>query len=86
MSEAEQAALKRRDDNPAARAVLKRLSNEILADWKDLGGVHVQIGQKYPYFETRQPEVQTLLRELKALHDPDGIMSPGNLFELRDDH
>ena len=86
MSDAEQAALKRRDDNPAARAVLKRLSNEILSDWKDLGGVHVQIGQKYPYFETRQPEVQTLLRELKALHDPDGIMSPGNLFELRDDH
>lgn len=86
MSEAEQARLKRRDDNPEARALLKKLSDTILAEWRTLGGVHVQIGQKYPYFETRQPEVRTLLRDLKALYDPDGIMSPGNLFTLRDSH
>ena len=86
MSKAEQARLRRRDDNPAAREVLKRLSDTILSEWRTLGGVHVQIGQKYPYFETRQPEVQRLLRDLKALHDPDGILSPGNLFTLRDSH
>ncbi|WP_323039587.1 FAD-binding oxidoreductase [Gemmobacter sp.] len=83
MTEAEGAALKLRPDNPAARDMLARLTDAILAEWRDLGGVHVQIGRKYPYFQTRQPPVQALLTALKALHDPDGILSPGNLFSLK---
>jgi len=80
MSDAEQAALSKRDDNPQARIVMKRLSDAILSTWQDIGGVHMQIGQKYPYFETRTPEIQKLLSDLKGRFDPDGILSPGNLF------
>lgn len=83
MTEAEKAAVKRHPDNPEARAILKSLSATILEEWRDLGGAHVQIGRKYPYFETRQPAVQALLRDLKALHDPDGILNPGTLFFLK---
>lgn len=82
MSEAQRAALKRRPDNPAAREALKELTRNILAEWRDLGGVHMQIGRKYPYMETRQTPVRALLAQLKAQFDPADIMSPGNLFTL----
>ncbi|XDB00365.1 FAD-binding oxidoreductase (plasmid) [Sulfitobacter sp. LCG007] len=83
MTADERAAVRSRPDNPAARDVLARLTGEILDQWRDLGGVHMQIGRKYPYFETRVAEVQALLGALKSLHDPDGILSPGNLFSLK---
>lgn len=83
MSEAEKASLRRHPDNPEARVMLKRLSSAILDEWRDLGGAHMQIGRKYPYFETRNAPVQGLLRDLKALHDPDGILSPGNLLTVQ---
>lgn len=83
MSEAQIAALKRRQGNPETREVLKQLSREIVDEWRSMGGIHMQIGRKYPYFETRNPTFQTLLTQLKAMFDPDGIMSPGNLFVAR---
>ncbi|SEQ49042.1 D-lactate dehydrogenase (cytochrome) [Devosia sp. YR412] len=82
MNEAQRAALKRRPDNPAAREKLKELTRSILAEWRELGGVHMQIGRKYPYMETRQAPVRALLDQLKAQFDPADIMSPGNLFTL----
>ncbi|KKB09298.1 FAD-binding oxidoreductase [Devosia chinhatensis] len=82
MSEAQRAALKRRADNPASRETLKALTQSILGEWRALGGVHMQIGRKYPYMETRQPAVRALLDQLKAQFDPSDIMSPGNLFSL----
>lgn len=82
MSEAQRAALKRRADNPAAREKLKELTRTILGEWRALGGVHMQIGRKYPYMETRQAAVSALLAQLKAQFDPADIMSPGNLFTL----
>lgn len=82
MNEAQRAALRNRADNPAAREKLKELTRAILAEWRDLGGVHMQIGRKYPYMETRQPPARALLDELKARFDPADIMSPGNLFTL----
>ncbi|ODT82436.1 MAG: hypothetical protein ABS76_07390 [Pelagibacterium sp. SCN 64-44] len=80
MSEAQRAALKPRADNPAAREKLKELTRTILGEWRQMGGVHMQIGRKYPYMETRQPAVRELLGQLKAQFDPAGIMSPQNLF------
>jgi len=82
MSDAQRAALKRRADNPAAREKLKDLTRTILGEWRELGGVHMQIGRKYPYIETRQAPVRALLGQLKAQFDPADIMSPGNLFTL----
>lgn len=82
MTEAQRAALKPRKDNPAAREKLKALTQAVLEEWRDLGGVHMQIGRKYPYMETRQAPVRSLLAQLKSQFDPAGIMSPGNLFTL----
>jgi D-lactate dehydrogenase (cytochrome) len=86
MTEAQRARFKRHADNPEARALLKRLSDDLLEAWAALGGVHLQIGRKYPFMESRQEPVRGLLDELKRLHDPDGIMSPGNLFAVRRTH
>lgn len=82
MSEAQRTALRRRADNPAAREKLKELTRTILVEWRDLGGVHMQIGRKYPYMETREAPVRALLGQLKSQFDPADIMSPGNLFTL----
>jgi hypothetical protein len=51
------------------------MSDDILETWRELGGVHLQIGRKYPFMETRQAPVRGLFDDLKQLHDPDGIMS-----------
>jgi FAD/FMN-containing dehydrogenase len=80
MTDAEKAALKVRQDNPRARQALEKLSGEILSEWRGLGGVHMQVGRKYPYLETRLPETAGFLRSLKRMLDPDGIMNPGNVF------
>ncbi len=80
MSPAERAALRVRKDNPAARAAVQALSATILARWAALGGVHLQIGRKYPYFRTRQPATQDLLVALKRTLDPDGVINPQNLL------
>ncbi|SMQ85700.1 D-lactate dehydrogenase (cytochrome) [Devosia lucknowensis] len=82
MSEAQRAALKRRPDNPASREKLRELTRDILAEWRELGGVHMQVGRKYPFMQTRQAPVRALLDQLKHQFDPSDIMSPGNLFTL----
>ena len=43
------------------------------------GASHLQVGKDYPYLATRQPAVRDLVRELKRLVDPKGIMNPGAL-------
>lgn len=80
MTDAERARLKVRHDNPGARAAVVALSTDIVARWSELGGVHMQIGRKYPYFATRLPATQELLLALKRHLDPDGIMNPRNLL------
>ena len=80
LSESERAKLRRRDANAEAREAVKALSADIVAAWREMGGVHLQIGRKYPYFETRLPPTAALLRTLKRRLDPDGIINPHNLF------
>ncbi len=67
--------------NPAARAEVVRISQQIVSCWSAMGGVHLQIGRKYPYLATREAPTAGLLRELKRLIDPLNILAPGNLFE-----
>ncbi|MBV9811245.1 MAG: FAD-binding oxidoreductase [Acetobacteraceae bacterium] len=80
MNDAERARLRRRADNPAAREAVVALSKDLVARWSEFGGVHMQIGRKYPYFATRLPATRELLLSLKRSLDPDGIMNPGNLL------
>jgi len=70
---------KTRAENLEARSAVARLSKEIVSAWSALGGVHLQIGRKYPYLATREPATRALIEHFKSLLDPDGIMNPGNL-------
>lgn len=74
------AAIPRHPDNPEGRRVLNEISGQIIEAWTQLGGVHLQIGKKYPYLQTRTPEVRALLNDLKARFDPEDILGSGNLF------
>jgi hypothetical protein len=58
-----------------------RISQQIVAWWSAMGGVHLQAGRKYPYLATREAPTAELLRELKRLTDRLNILAPGNLFE-----
>ena len=80
MNDAERKRLRVRTANPAAREAVVALSTAMVARWAELGGVHMQIGRKYPYLSTRLPATQAFLRSLKATLDPDGVVNPGNLF------
>lgn len=70
---------KTRDADPEARAAVARISKDLIGEWSELGGVHLQIGRKYPFMQTREGATRALIEGLKSQLDPDGIMSPGNL-------
>lgn len=78
--EEEKAKLRRHPANLAAAAAVVDLSKDIVESWSDLGGVHLQIGRKYPYLETRLPNTAALLGDLKDRFDPDRVINPENLF------
>lgn len=55
----------------------------VRADIVDLihakGGVHLQIGKTYPYLLDRNDDQITMLKQLKAQIDPQGLINPGAL-------
>jgi len=67
------------DDNPEGRALVKEMKTRITALCRKNGACHMQIGKDYPYLETRKPEIERLVRDLKKLLDPAGLMNPGAL-------
>lgn len=66
--------------DPNARAAVVTITKDIIRRWSELGGVHLQIGKKYPYAETREPATRMLVEQFKQLVDPRGIFNPGNLL------
>ena len=62
-----------------ARAAVKSLREQMIGLFQTEGGVHMQIGRVYPYLESQKPEIQALLKTLKAQLDPNGLMNPGSL-------
>lgn len=81
MSEGDPPKIRARERNPEGRAVLEDIAAEILEAWRALSGVHVQIGRKYPFMETRLPATADFLKTLKATLDPHGVLNPGNIFD-----
>jgi D-lactate dehydrogenase (cytochrome) len=73
---------KTREANPDARRAVAQLTKDVIREWSELGGVHLQIGRKYPYLQTREPATRALIEQFKSLFDPNGIMNPGNLVGL----
>ena len=74
------------EHDPEARKAVGAITRDIIRTWSEMGAVHLQIGKKYPYLETREPATADLLRGFKAMVDPLGIINPGNLFEKHVDH
>jgi glycolate oxidase len=66
-------------DNPEGRALVKELKQRIAELCLRNGACHMQIGKDYPWLETRKPEMGNLIRDLKKLLDPAGLMNPGAL-------
>ena len=66
-------------ENLSARALVQEMTSAIIALMRQHGSSHFQIGRLYPYAQQRDASSQALLRQLKALLDPDNIVNPGAL-------
>lgn len=66
-------------DRPEARAQAQRLREELTSALSDVGCAHLQIGRHYPYFQLLPEGQRTILKALKDVLDPDGILNPGVL-------
>ncbi|MCE7902069.1 MAG: FAD-binding oxidoreductase [Gammaproteobacteria bacterium PRO9] len=65
--------------NPAGRALVEELKGWIQDLSSRNGASHLQVGKDYPYLESRKPETRALVRGLKQLLDPEGLLNPGAL-------
>ena len=66
-------------ENPAARAEVMRLREEVVATLHAFGAVHLQIGRLYPFARDLSETPRDILRKLKLELDPDNRMNPGAL-------
>ena len=73
------AAVPEHPANPEGRRLVAELKNRIGELCVKNGASHLQVGKDYPYLATRQPAVRELVRQLKHLLDPHGLMNPGAL-------
>jgi FAD/FMN-containing dehydrogenase len=65
--------------NPAGRALVQRLRDDMVEIMYRHGAVHLQIGKAYPYLRERDPAALALLRAIKREVDPHGLINPGAL-------
>ncbi len=66
--------------NPTARAAVRDARKALGAVLDAHGAVHAQIGRHYALAERMTPEGAALLRQVKAMLDPDRRMNPGALL------
>ena len=66
-------------DNPEARALIKKVTTEIIDLMFEHGATHLQIGKVYPFMRGREAANASLLKSIKSQLDPDGIINPGAL-------
>lgn len=65
--------------NAETKATVRHLREGMIDVFRALGAAHLQIGRVYPFLESRSPDVQALLKTLKAQLDPQGRINPGSL-------
>jgi FAD/FMN-containing dehydrogenase len=71
--------LKRFDQNLEARQAVHNIRADLGELYKDLGGVHLQIGKTYQYKEGLEPNSYKLVQAIKNALDPDGRVNPKSL-------
>lgn len=64
------------DEDLEARGHAKRMKFEIVDLMQQYGGVHFQIGKNYPLLPGRNAASVALLKAIKAVLDPKGILNP----------
>ena len=65
--------------NPAAHALVAAMRQETVALFRECGAASNQIGRTYPYIGALADAPATLVRGIKRLIDPQGLMNPGVL-------
>lgn len=65
--------------NAEATAAVARIREALAENFTAQGAVSFQLGKFYPYQSGLEPGAARLLREIKALVDPDNRMNPGSL-------
>ena len=67
------------EPNPSARALVATLREETVTLFREFGAASNQIGRAYPYLDVLADAPAELLRGIKAMLDPKGLMNPGVL-------
>jgi FAD/FMN-containing dehydrogenase len=62
--------------SPEARSAVQAIREDLIHAYKDLGGVHMQIGKTYLFEQGVNTSNFTLLKSIKALVDPKNRMNP----------
>jgi FAD/FMN-containing dehydrogenase len=65
--------------DPLARELVATLREETVRLFREFGAASNQIGRTYPYLDALNCAPASLIRGLKALLDPKGLMNPGVL-------
>lgn len=65
--------------NPTARQIVLDLRRQLGQIFTDMGGVNIQIGKYYPYQSNMSQKRWDVIKQLKQLLDPKGLMNPGCL-------
>lgn len=73
------ARLKGFPPNAEARALVGELRQGVIEVFRGLDAVHLQIARTYPLKQASDPAAWEILRALKAVVDPKGLMNPGSL-------
>lgn len=66
-------------ENLPAREAVATLRKELGDLYREIGGVHLQVGKSYQYQKGLKPESYSILVALKSAVDPENRMNPGSL-------
>ena len=61
------------------RAIVRAMRDELSQLFADMGAISMQLGKLYRYDQSRKPEAWKMLKKIKGVVDPNGLMNPGAL-------
>jgi FAD/FMN-containing dehydrogenase len=73
------AKLKQFPANAAARLLVERLRQQVVAVFGEMEATHLQIGRTYLLCRSHDESAWSILRTVKEAVDPKGLMNPGSL-------
>ena len=71
--------MRRFDANPAAAETTAMLRAKLIDLFREAGGIHMQIGKAYPYYDSLQGGARSVVDGIKRLLDPKQRVNPGSL-------